>query len=318
MIKQFLFPLLFISLSVNSQDFTTIDEKITNYPRFSKVEDLASKISKDFTSDKDKVRAAFVWLAKNIRYNLDEYYNPSRQTISFSYATEEEKTQKLQEIKDNIVAKAFLSKQGVCEEYAQSFTKICNLLGIESEVIKGYVRNDAREIGRVPNSTNHAWNAVKLNNKWVILDATWAAGYEYNGKWVRDFNNYFYNIPKEKIFNTHFPDDKVWVLRFGRISLSEFYNQPIYGNSFLSSNAELISPKKGTINVESSENIELKFKNLSENSLVFYVFRGERLAQKPIIKKENNISILTIKNPQRNTELILFINKEDALKFKVN
>ncbi|MGB1284308.1 MAG: transglutaminase domain-containing protein [Polaribacter sp.] len=315
--KQLLSLLLFFSLSIYSQDFTNVDEKIANYPTFSKVEQLASKIAKDFTSDEDKVRAAFVWLATNIRYNLDEYYNRTK-TISFRYITEEEKLQKLQEIKDTIVAKAFLTKQGVCEEYAQSFTKICDLLGIESEVIKGYVRDDASEIGKIPTTTNHAWNGVKLNNKWVILDITWAAGYMYNGKWIREFNNYFYAIPKEKIFKTHFPDDKIWVLRFGRMSLNEFYKQPIYGNSFLSSNTEFISPKKGIINITSSGNIELKFKNLSENSLVFYVFRGERLAQKPIIKKENNISTFTIKNPKRNTELMLFIDREDALQFKVN
>ena len=316
--KKILFFFFLIHVSTQSQDFTTVDAVVENYPRFSKVEDLASKIAKDFTSNKDKVRAAFVWLAKNIRYNLDEYHGLTRQTISFSYSTEEDKKQKLQEIKDNIVAKTFLTKQGVCEEYAQSFTKICDLLGIESEVIKGYVRNDASEIGEIPNSTNHAWNGVKLHNKWIILDVTWAAGYAYNGRWVRAFNNYFYTIPKEKIFNTHFPDKKIWALHFGSMSLNEFYNQPIYGNSFLSSKTELISPKKGIINVESLENIELKFKNLFENSLIFYAFRGERLAQKPIIKKENNTSILTIKNPKRNTELVLYINKEDALHFKIN
>ena len=176
--KKILFFFLLIQFSTQSQDFTTVDIVVENYPRFSKVEELASRISKDFISDEYKVRATFVWLAKNIRYNLDEYYNAAK-TIRFSYLTEKEKVQKLQKIKDDIVAKTFLTKQGVCEEYAQSFTKICTLLGIESEVIKGYVRNDASEIGKIPNSTNHAWNAVKLHNKWMSLDVTWAAGYTY-------------------------------------------------------------------------------------------------------------------------------------------
>ena len=314
--KQLLFFFLFISIATNSQEFKKVDSLVLEYPRFSKVEDLATKIDRDFTSDEDKARAAFFWLAKNIRYNLKEFYYPRQRSYNFSYATEEEKKQKLQGLKDEIVAEAFLNKTGVCEEYAQAFKKICDLLSLEAEVIKGNVRNVPDEIGKPESTTNHAWNAVKLNNKWIILDATWAAGYEYNGRWVRKFDNYFYNIPKEKIFKTHLPEDSIWVLRFGRISKEEFYNQPIYGHSFLTSRAELISPKKGIIPINSSKNIELKFKDLPVNPIIYYTFKGMRYAEKPNITKENNVFTLTIKNAQKNSELVLYINKEAALQFK--
>ncbi|QTD37060.1 transglutaminase [Polaribacter batillariae] len=314
---KYLFTLfLLISISANSQDFATVDAKVSTYPRFSKVEDLANQIDKDFTEDQEKARAAFFWLAKNIRYNLKEFYNPKQRSIRFRYASKTEKQQKLQAAKDNLVATTFKTKQGVCEEYAQSFKKICDLLGLEAEVIKGYTRNSPNEIGRPVNTTNHAWNAVKLNGEWLLLDATWAAGYEYNGKWIRKFNDYFYNIAKEKIFKTHFPDDSLWVLRFGRMSLLEFYNQPIYGHNFLSSNTKLISPQTGIIKVESGKNIILKFKNLAVNSSIIYNFKGYKYAQKPISKTENGITILSIPNPKKNSELYLYLNNEVALQFK--
>ena len=145
-----------------------------------------SEISKDFKDDASRVRAAFRWLTHNIRYDLEEYFEP-RKVIEFRYGTEEERLQKLQEIKDKIVKEAFLTKMGVCEEYAQSFKKLMDLMNIEATVVKGYVRNSAYDIGRVPQTTNHAWNAVKIDNRWILLDATWAAGYLYNGKWVKDF-----------------------------------------------------------------------------------------------------------------------------------
>jgi transglutaminase/protease-like cytokinesis protein 3 len=315
--KQLLIFFLFISVATFSQNFKKVDNTVLKYPRFSKVEDLANQIERDFNSDADKTRAAFFWLAKNIRYNLKEFYNPKQRSYSFRYSSEEEKTKKLQKIKDNLVATTFINKTGVCEEYAQSFKKICDLLHIESEVIKGFVRIDTREIGKVTTDTNHAWNAVKIDGSWVIIDATWAAGYEYNGKWIRDFNDYFFDIPTNKIFKTHYPEDKIWVLRFGRMSLDEFYNQPIYTNTFLGLSTDLISPQKGIINLKSDEDIQLKFKNLDTNLLIFYTFKGMRLAQKPVITSENNISTLTLKNPKRNTDLVLFINKEDALHFKV-
>ncbi len=314
--KQLLFFLL-ISTATFSQGFEKIDAKVLQYPRFSNVDDLANKIESDFSSDVDKVRAAFFWLAKNIRYNLKEYYNPRQRYYRFSYSTEAEKQQKLQAVKDKLIADAFRNKTGVCEEYAQSFKKICDLLNIEAAVIKGNVRTDANEIGKIANTTNHAWNAVKVNGNWIILDATWAAGYEYNGKWIRKFNNYFFNMPKQKMFKTHYPDNNLWVLRFGRMSIQEFYNQPIYSQTFLSLQAELIAPKTGIINLKSSENITLKFKNLNITSLIFYNFKGHKYAQKPTIQTTNGITTLTLKNPNRNADLVLYINKEDALHFKV-
>ena len=315
--KQLLF-FLFIVTSTFSQNFKNVDVKVLQYPRFSKVENLANQIETDFSKDIDKARAAFFWLAKNIRYNLKELYNPRKRSYRFRYSSEEEKAQKLQSIKDKLIADTFRNKTGVCEEYAQSFKKICDLLGIEAEVLKGYVRNDAREIGTLPNATNHAWNAVKINQKWIILDATWAAGHEYNGKWVREFNDYFFDMPKNKIFKTHYPDDQLWVLRFGRMSLEEFYNQPIYTNTFLGLQTELLSPKKGVITIKKSEDIILKFKNLDTSALISYAVKGEKYAQKPVvISSKENRTTLVIKNPTRNTDLVLYINKSDALHFKV-
>jgi transglutaminase/protease-like cytokinesis protein 3 len=312
--------ILFLCIATTSlgQDFSQIDAKVLEYPRFSKAEQLAKRIEKDFSSDIEKTRATFFWLTQNIRYNLKEFYNPRQRYYSFRYSSKKEKEQKLQAVKDKLVEKAFRNKTGVCEEYAQSFKKICDLLGIEAAVISGYVRNDSREIGNIPNTTNHAWNAVKLNDKWVILDATWAAGFERNGKWIREFNGYYFDIPKDKIFKTHFPEDQLWVLRFGRISLKEFYNQPIYKDAFLNSKAELLSTKKGIINIKPSEKIILRFKNLDTSSLIFYTTKSNRYAQKPIITHEKGVSTLYIKNPKKNTYLTLYINKKDALSFKIS
>ena len=101
------------------------------------------------------------------------------------------------------------------------------------------------------------------------------------------------------------------------MSLQEFYNQPIYTNTFLALQADLISPKTGIISITSSEEIQLKFKNLDSSLLIFYTLKGERLAKKPIITSENKRTTLTIKNPKRNTDLVVYINKEDALHFKI-
>ncbi len=314
--KQLLLLLFFISAIGYSQDFSRIDNIVKSYPKYTQPRQLADQINKDFKDDASKVRAAFRWLTHNIRYDLEEYYKPKK-VIEFRFTTEEERLQKLQAIKDKIVQDAFLSKMGVCEEYAQSFKKIADLLEIEAEVIKGYVRNSAQEIGRVPRSTNHAWNAVKVNNKWMILDATWAAGYMYNGKWVKDFNEYFYDVDQQKIKRTHYPDSTKWKLLLDHGSLKDFYNQPIYSHGLLKNNIEVVSPTEGNVIISRSKNVQLTLKNLSSTDGIYYNYRGQRYSKRPAISFVDDKAVITIENPGRDTELILFINKNLTLEYKV-
>ena len=315
--KQLFLFLLLSSCVCHAQDFTRIDNIVKSYPRYTSAEQLAKKISRDFNDDASKARAAFRWLTHNIRYDLEEYYQP-RKIIEFRYSNEEERLRKLQAIKDKIVKDAFLTKMGVCEEYAQSFKKIADLLGIEAQVIKGYVRNSAHEIGRVPQTTNHAWNSVKINNKWILLDATWAAGYVYNGKWVQDFNEYFFAINPTKIGLTHYPDDRKWQIVLDYDSLESFYNQPIFSQGFLRKNIEVLSPKKGAIVVNRSKNVVLTFKNLPPSDRLFYNYRGQQYSKRPQISFQGNTATVTIENPGRDTELYLFLNRNLALEYKVS
>lgn len=83
---------------------------------------------------------------------------------------------------------------------------VSDLLNIESEIVNGNVRISPQEIGKYKKNTNHAWNVIKIDNKWITIDATWAAGFVINGKWERKFSEYFFNIPLSKINKTHFPD----------------------------------------------------------------------------------------------------------------
>ncbi|WP_439127578.1 transglutaminase domain-containing protein [Polaribacter sp.] len=316
--KNLLALFLLFTINLQSQDFKNVDRKVSKYPPFSKVEDLAAKIKTDFSSDPEKARAAFYWLATNINYNLKEYYNPTPRTYSFRYKNETEKQQKIAAAKNKIIEAAFKTKRGVCEEYAQSFKKICDLLNIEAAVIKGNVRNTADEIGVIQKTTNHAWNAVKLDGKWLVLDDTWAAGALQNGRWIRSFDNYFYNIPKEKIFKTHLPEKSIWVLRFGRITPQEFYNQPIYGQVFLALKTELVLPKNGILKADKNKKIELKLKNLPDSVNISYITGNQKYARKPILKKENKITILILENVKSRSTLVIYIDNKDSLHFKIN
>ena len=314
--KQLFFFLFLLTYSVNAQDFSLIEAKVADYPKLTTAENLTKKIAHDFHTKEQQVKATFYWLTHNIRYDLDGYYHPKQKRIAFRYRNEQEKLEKLQAIKDEIVSETLQNREALCEGYAQTFAKICTLLNVENEVVKGYVRNSINDIANPKSTTNHAWNAVKINNQWVYIDATWAAGFVKNGKWLSAFNEYYYNIPKEKYFKTHYPESKFWQLRVGKMVKEDFYNQPIYTPSFLHSSLQLVFPNKGVL--DSNKPIEIYIKNLSQNQTVFLGYSGYRYAIKPDkISTENNITKVTTTPPKNSKQLYLIVDEEVVLEFLI-
>src|SRR4051812_30397830 len=82
---------------------------------------MASYINSTFTTDKDKTRAIFVWIASNIQYDIDNMF-----AINF-YEKKEEK-----------ISKPLKSRKGICENYAALFNDVCSKSGINSYVVEGY------------------------------------------------------------------------------------------------------------------------------------------------------------------------------------
>ncbi|TYP97988.1 transglutaminase superfamily protein [Tenacibaculum adriaticum] len=315
--KYLLIFFLLISFSISAQNFSVIKEKTDLYSGLLTAEKLAHKIELDFSSEEDKVKAIFCWMTKNIRYDLDEFYNPTRKEISFRYRTNEERDQKLQEIKNKTVAETLSTRKGVCEGYAQTFSKICDLLQIENEVITGYVRTSSNTIGKPQQQPNHAWNTVKINNKWIFIDTTWGAGYENNGKWLRNFNPYYFNISTKKYFKTHFPEKSIWRLRVGRMEKEEFYNQPIYSHLFLKSDVELTAPKSGILSKNKNGKIDIILKNIKPSQQIHVGFLGLPYAQKPEVTSKNGVTSVTITPPTNALQLFLLIDKEVAIEFLI-
>jgi len=313
---RFIILFLLISTLGFAQDFTNIKAKTDRYRNIDSAEKLADKINKDFTSDDDKVKALFCWLTSNISYDLEEYYNPSSRSTYFRYRTEEERIQKLEEIKNKTVTKTIIGRKAVCEGYARTFHKVCTLLGIESEVIGGYARFGYPQIGKPQSNTNHAWNAVKLNGKWQYIDATWGAGSVVNGQWQRIFKPYYFNISKEHYFKTHLPETDKWKHKIGDITKKEFYNQPIYSERFLASGVELIQPKKGTIRKNSDGTISFSFKNAIDKEFLVG-FLSSNVAKRPVVSNSNGITTVSIIPPASAKVCFLLINREVNLQFLI-
>ncbi|CAM1347580.1 transglutaminase domain-containing protein [Tenacibaculum halocynthiae] len=312
--KLFLYLILLISFNVTSQNFKEINEKLKKYPKQITAKRLAKKVAKDFSSKEGQAKAVFYWVSNNIKYNLSAYQNQSQKRIGFSYKNEEDRLQKIQAIKDSIVAKTLKTNKGVCEGYAQTLAKVFSYLGFENEVIKGYVRNSIYDIGEKLNVPNHAWNVVKINNKWVLMDATWASGAVINGRWQPNFNEYFFNFPKKHYLKTHYPKDKKWL--FGmKFSKKEFYDQPIYSSDFLKTNLELLGPLKGIIKTKNT--VLLKVKNLSSFQTVLCGLSSYRFAKKPSLIYKNDVGYIKITPTKNCNKLFLVVDGKIYIEYKL-
>lgn len=188
-------------------DFSKIDAKMASTPNeaASSISSLAEYISKNTTNQSEKARAAFYWIAKNISYDIagfaaGEYPDPSAEA-------------------------AFKTRQGVCAGYANLFKALSDECGLESEVITGYTRGSKYAIGSdLQDDPDHAWNSVKIDGKWYLLDATWAAGYVNDGKFISEFNNFYFLTPTNQFIYDHLPKDKKWQLLGKPITNQEYEN----------------------------------------------------------------------------------------------
>lgn len=313
--KQLFALVLFVSFSIQAQEYSSVDAKVKRYPAYTSAQGLANKINADFTNDSDKIRAAFRWLTHNIKYDLKEYYNPTSKQVSFKYSNEADKQQKLQQLKDQVVAAMFSSRKSVCEGYAQSFKKICDLLEIESVVIKGYARNTTGEIGAIPTASNHAWNAVKVGLTWKLVDATWAAGYAINNQWEKHFTEYYFYPKPSELLRTHYPDATNWQLVKSPLSKRGYADQPIIGQGFFSKNFQLISPNTGILQPKPTKFL---IKDLTKMHIVGYLFKGQKYGKRANVVIKNGVGSFSIDlKGKRNSELYIFIDSEIALEYKV-
>ncbi len=168
------------------------------------INDLTGYINRTYHSDSDKVAAIFLWMAINIKYDDTAYYNkniiPNQQ----------------------IPTNVFLHKTGVCEGYANLFQYLCENAAITSHKIDGYAKGLGYYKDRLFDfdRLGHAWNAVKLENQWFLMDVTWAASslQEHD---TADML-YYYKANPRLFLSSHFPEDPMWQLQFHPLGFEQW------------------------------------------------------------------------------------------------
>jgi hypothetical protein len=203
---------------IKQDKFYRLDEFARRTPKqYEKdVQTLALYLVTPAVSDIEKVRVLFTWVATHVYYDVDAFNSGN--------------------LPDYPAERVLLTKKAVCDGYSNLLKELCDAAGLESEKIIGYAKGYGYKIGEKFSETDHAWNAVKIDNQWKLFDATWASGESANrnGKlsMTLKFDSYWFDVsPKEFIF-THLPEEPKWQLVENTMSIEKFEELPFLNDNF--------------------------------------------------------------------------------------
>lgn len=160
------------------------------------VKTLTANLTQNQPNDSLKVVAIYNWITSNIRYD-----NHFRRRLDGDTTLTQE---------PNFIIK---SKKAVCIGFSKLLKEMCSFAQTQSVVIEGFAKSNGYNVDK----EEHAWNAVKINEKWYHLDATWGITSAVYAK------KYLFTDPS--VFaETHLPHDPLWQLLDYPLSIDCFVN----------------------------------------------------------------------------------------------
>ena len=309
---KWLVSLIFIfifSIQSYAGDFEKVDKYARSVRKSGNYKELARKLTDRFANDEDKVRAIYVWITDNVKYDWNKFQINLKGGGRYHIKgrTKAEILLKKEKIKEKKINTVFRTGKGVCEDYSMLFKAMCDEIGIKSIIINGKIKVDPHNIGKFPSRSSHAWNAVKINNKWQLVDATWGSGYVRSGIFYKKFEDRFFMTEPEIFILNHYPNDTKWQLLEKPVSKQEFSNFVFVHSAFYENKVIDFSPKTGFLNAKNKFAIvKMKFKNTPPD---IYLFSNKKLKKVDIIKKGNEIDIKVPTLGKHNKQVKIVIRK---------
>ncbi len=138
---------------------------------------------------------------------------------------------------------ALMDGKTVCAGYAAIMEILCRNAGIPCAYVVGHAMDETYK-WEYNFRRKHAWNIVKLNNRWYMTDVTWMDGYFKKG--IIPKNMPYYLVKPEVMAHTHMPD--VFDLTFSPFygnGVTDYLKNPLTRSG--SDNLQLLEPTQNII-----------------------------------------------------------------------
>ena len=224
-----------------------VDKAISNLPSRKSV-DLDSMVNSMKNAKKSyslsQVETAFLvykWISQNINYDCYAYYHGEVPVFSPKETYEVGKT--------------------VCAGYSHLFEYMGDNLDIETHYVIGYARGASWVDGKIPTSSNHAWNAIKLGSSYYLIDVTWGSGSCDGDVYSPNYGeNYFCSRP-DAFIRSHLPAEEKWQLISPTITLEQFAKMLDLTLDFFDLGFKTVSPDMPTITTNGELTIKLTYES---------------------------------------------------------
>jgi transglutaminase-like putative cysteine protease len=182
----------------------------------------------------------------------------------------------------------FAARTGVCEGYARLMVALGKAAGVEIAYITGYIR-DARRRAEPADSEatmksalegySHAWNAVKLDGRWWLMDATWddpTGDRPASESSTSEVDSTFLFTPPRLFALNHLPKEEAWQLLEEPLSTGDFVRQPMLSPRIGALGLVLREPNRSQVTVSGDVAIVLDNPRGAMVSAVAKVDGGKR------------------------------------------
>lgn len=226
---------------------------------------LSYELTKNYTTQLDKARAIFIWVTENIEYDYKVLNKKKRKDNVFKCKKKTDCDARYIKWEEDYLKNVISRQKAVCEGYSRLFKKLCDHAGIQGGVVSGYIKNRPEDIGKM-GELDHTWNVMLIGGKYYYLDATWAAGGCYRNekgkykRFVKDFKEYYWLTPIEKLSRDHFPSDSVWIRHTSYKKAKKTYKETAYIKVYEMPYLDILSPDSGIVNVCKGDTIHFQLK----------------------------------------------------------
>ena len=234
-------------------------------------------------SDLEKAYLVYYWVAHNIDYDFNSFSKNKTTDTS----------------PDSVLK----TGQSVCAGYSTIFHDLVTCLGIECVNIDCFAKGYGFQVGEgVPNKTNHRHNAIKLDNKWYLIDSTWAAGSIVNNAYKKDFNNFYFCCDPKEFVLTHFPTDEKWQLLEEPVSKEAFSIFPFIDKRFFQFGFKSMSPFACQVNTEQLIDVIFYYDPDHDNNL--------KMNANLFLGKKEEINCILIQKYEDYFQIRILLNKK--------
>ncbi len=233
-------PAASVRLALDPQRLAVVDQNALSATAVAEgsVKALAAYLAGPATSDLEKARAIYRWITDNVSYDFQGY-------LSKKYG-------------DQSAGAVLTRRTAVCAGYANLYEALGNAMGLDVEVVEGWSKGYGYVTNTLDEQPNHAWNAVRLNGAWYLVESTWGAGFINQDKqFTPRFENYYFLVPPRELISDHFPVEPKWQLLDAPVTKLAFLAAPRVWPEFFENGLGLVSHREAVIKADKQVEVTL-------------------------------------------------------------